>query len=127
MTPTLSHTPMFGSVRLTLRGRGIACTAELQKLVGKRLLSAIGRFARRIRAITVVLEDENGPRGGIDQRCRIDIRLKREGRLRTSGRALSQHAAIAQAALRARTILVHKFKRMQTKRQVRAGTARYPL
>ena len=44
-------------------------------LAQKRLEFALGRFAGRVRSLTVRLTDLNGPRGGRDKKCLIAIRL----------------------------------------------------
>lgn len=56
--------------------RGIAASEEARGYVDRRLRFALGRFAPMVSGVTVVLADENGPRGGIDQRCTLRVRLK---------------------------------------------------
>lgn len=46
-------------------------------LARKRLEFALGRFAGRVRSLTVRLTDVNGPRGGLDKKCLIAVRLTR--------------------------------------------------
>ena len=46
-------------------------------LARKRLEFALGRFAGRVRSLTVRLTDVNGPRGGPDKKCLIAVRLTR--------------------------------------------------
>jgi hypothetical protein len=38
---------------------------------------ALGRFSPRIRRVAVYLVDLNGPKGGVDKRCRLVARLLR--------------------------------------------------
>jgi hypothetical protein len=38
------------------------------------MLFALSRFASRLRAVRVRLADVNGPRGGVDKRCSVEIR-----------------------------------------------------
>lgn len=45
-------------------------------VLSRRLEVALGRFSRRIRRVSARLSDVNGPRGGIDKRCLIEIRLE---------------------------------------------------
>lgn len=40
----------------------------------RRLSFALGRFADRIRSVRLVVADQNGPRGGPDKLCRVDVR-----------------------------------------------------
>lgn len=50
-------------------------------LVHKRLEFALGRFAGRVRTLTVRLKDLNGPRGGADKHCQIAVRLEHPRRM----------------------------------------------
>ena len=47
----------------------------LAELIQHRLQRALGRFANRVRRVRVCLNDVNGPRGGIDKRCRMRVDL----------------------------------------------------
>lgn len=51
--------------------------AEVIDLAQRRLEFALGRFASRVRSLTVRLSDLNGPRGGLDKKCLISVRLER--------------------------------------------------
>jgi len=42
---------------------------------------ALGRFAGRVRSLSLRLVDLNGPRGGADKKCLIAVRLSRPDRL----------------------------------------------
>lgn len=50
-------------------------TPDTIDLLRRRLDFAFGRFAGRVRSLTVRLKDLNGPRGGIDKACQIAIHL----------------------------------------------------
>lgn len=54
---------------------------ESSDLAERRLEYALGRFAPRVRSLSVRLTDTNGPRGGLDKRCLIAVRLMRPRRL----------------------------------------------
>lgn len=43
--------------------------------VRERFEYALGRFAGRVRSVTVRLGDVNGPRGGVDKTCAVTVRL----------------------------------------------------
>jgi ribosomal subunit interface protein len=61
-------------MNVTLRGKRVKVTEPFRAQAGRRLEMTLGRFRRRIREVTVLVEDVNGPRKGIDKRCRISIR-----------------------------------------------------
>ena len=48
---------------------------SLAPLARRRFESALGGFGDRVRSLAVHLADLNGPRGGVDKRCRVAIRL----------------------------------------------------
>lgn len=50
---------------------------EDRRYVRERLGMRLGKFARSIERVSVRLDDVNGPRGGVDQRCRIKVVLSR--------------------------------------------------
>ncbi len=54
---------------------GITLTPELRQHVERRLALALDRVELRIRHVRITLVDANGPRGGIDQRCQLQIEL----------------------------------------------------
>ncbi len=47
-----------------------------REYIRRKLLIKLGKYARSIERISVRLEDVNGPRGGVDQSCRIKVVLR---------------------------------------------------
>ena len=84
-------------IRLSVQSRGLSLTTAYRHQMVKTLASALGRFACRIRAIHILLEDVNGPRGGVDVRCRIDIRLQPRGRFSVSAMAADEYRATCES------------------------------
>lgn len=85
--------------------RGFENAQLLRDYVSHRLGFALGRTGRDLLAVSVRLEDVNGPRGGSDKRCSIELAIP--GRPSVFVRALhrSIHAAIDIAAHRAEQAL----------------------
>lgn len=71
-------------MNVQIRSRGIAITAGLRSHVERRAAFALDRFSERIKAVTVRFDDTNGPRGGADKVCRVEIALRGTGRVRAS-------------------------------------------
>ena len=67
-------------MRIAIReaGQWPEATVELART---RLEFSLGRFAGRVRSVSVSLTDLNGPRGGIDKKCLIAVRLERPPRV----------------------------------------------
>ena len=74
-------------MKLSIVDRNRMLSGELRRLLERRLSFALSRFDSRIRKTTVVLEDVNGPRGGMDKSCRIAVVLDRASYLEERGYA----------------------------------------
>ena len=66
-------------MRIEMHGQAIALRQPLRQYVERAILFALGRFAERIQCVRVNIADVNGPRGGADKRCRIQVSLRRLG------------------------------------------------
>jgi putative sigma-54 modulation protein len=88
-------------MKLRLATRGIELTADLKDYVKRRIHFALGRFAGKIKSVSVRLADLNGPRGGVDKSChiRVDVGLRQE--VIVCERHDNIHAAVAFAVGRA--------------------------
>lgn len=62
---------------LSITDRSGLLTQDLRQLAERRLLFALSRFDDRIQHVDLVVNDENGPRGGVDKACRITVKLRR--------------------------------------------------
>lgn len=60
---------------LNIRTTGVDIGEETAAHVGEKLGKRLSKFALHIERVTVRFEDVNGPRGGVDTRCRIKATL----------------------------------------------------
>jgi len=109
---------------LDLRVRNGKSTPELRDHVERRLGFALGRFGGRVGRVTVCLEDLNGPRGGIDQRCRIAVSLVPSGEVIAEATDLEAFAAVNRAAERIARRVRNEFDRRLATRK--SGSTREP-
>lgn len=109
-------------MRLQIRSRGIEITEEVRERVGERLEQVLGRFVRHVALVRVYLRDLNGPRGGVDKKCRIVVEMPRDGRVVVSGTDADVHVAIAETASRAAVAVKRHLKRRQTRRRRVVGS-----
>lgn len=58
-----------------IRAVGVQVGADDRAYVRGKLDRKLGKFARHIARTSVRIEDVNGPRGGVDKRCRIKVVL----------------------------------------------------
>ncbi len=63
-------------MRIDIQGRGFSLTAPLLDHTRRRLRFALTRTRDRIKRVVVRLGDANGPRGGEDKFCKIQVVLE---------------------------------------------------
>ena len=63
-------------VKLLVVGEKMRVRESLHDAVTRRLYFALGRFAPQIERVTARVGDMNGPRGGVDKQCRIEVKLR---------------------------------------------------
>lgn len=86
---------------LSIRSRGMTLTPELLDHVERRMRFALSRFGDRLHWVAVRVEERNRPRGGVDQRCTIQLRVARSRPLLVEAVDSNLYAAIVRAAARA--------------------------
>ncbi|WP_374349045.1 HPF/RaiA family ribosome-associated protein [Chitinimonas sp.] len=62
-------------MKTDIKARNFLLTEALSQHVERRLDFALGRLDAHIHKVTVRLSDINGPRGGIDKHCHIQVSL----------------------------------------------------
>ncbi len=104
-------------MQLEIRRRGVKVTKELRTHLNERLQFALGRWARRIDLVRVYLRDVNGPRGGLDKKCRIVVAVPPRGRVVVTGAGTDLAAVITLTANRAGFAVKRQVKRRLTRRR----------
>ena len=82
-------------------------------LARKRIERVLGRTVRHLERITVRLGDLNGPRGGVDKFCAIDLTTRNGLNVRVRARHDDLQAAVQDAAGRARRSLYKALDRQR--------------
>ena len=87
-------------MKLLVVGERTRVSEGLHDFITRRLHFVLGRFAPEVERVTARVEDVNGPRGGMDKRCRMEVRLRGLGSVASESRAADVEAAAASAAER---------------------------
>ena len=104
-------------VHLTVHARGLELKNSHHRALRRIVGNALGRFGRRVGSVHVSLEDVNGPRGGVDIRCRIEVRFRPRGSITVSALAIDEYVATAEAATRARELVDRRVKKLRSRRR----------
>lgn len=99
---------------IDIRTRGFTLTPGLRSHVERRLEFALDRYRDRVARIRVVLGDVNGPRGGRDKSCRLELGLRGARAVRVAVTSGDLYAAIDAAAHRAGRTLTRALQRERT-------------
>lgn len=84
-------------MKILLTARGIELDDDLKGYVVRRIQFALGRYAAKIKSLSIRLEDVNGPKGGIDKGCQIRVDAGFAQKVIILERSETVHAAAANA------------------------------
>jgi len=98
-------------MKIEIRGTGMKVTGALREHVIRRLRFAVSRFGPRLRRIEVRLDDVNGPRGGIDKRCRVAVGVRSGSAIVVEEADADMYAAISRAADRTGRAVARRIER----------------
>ena len=85
-------------MRIHVRAVNLELDRKMRAEVQSRLQASLGRLAHRILRVAVRIVDQNGPRGGEDIACFVEIRLRPRGRLFIEETGISLLGAVSRAA-----------------------------
>ena len=105
-------------------GRIKTCEAELSYITD-RIRAVVDRVLGQAADVEVRLSDINGPRGGVDKQCSIQLTAARRITLSIEGRARTYYDAIDSATARLRRALMRSLERAAPRsRRARSGDGR---
>lgn len=108
---------------ISIATHGIEVDNRLRKRIEYRARFAANRFEPLLREFAVHLEDENGPRGGVDTVCRLTARLNDGGTIRIKEKHTNLMGAIGRAAKRFRNVISRRVGRRETSRGASPASA----
>lgn len=79
----------------------LSSSPALRHHVIRRLSSALRAARSQVHRVTVRLADLNGPRGGVDKSCRVEVQLARAAPVHIEGRDADVYRAVTIAIDRA--------------------------
>lgn len=98
---------------MDVQSQGFPLTDGLRDYLMKRLAYGLNHGDESITRVTVRLSDINGPRGGADKRCLIEVRLKAAPAVVIEDTEADLYVAIDRAAERAGRTLARRLARQR--------------
>jgi ribosome-associated translation inhibitor RaiA len=110
--PVRRHEPL---VYAHIRVLGIDLNQDTRTSIRQRLDRKLRKFARSIERVSVRLKDVNGPRGGVDQVCRIKVVLRNLPSVVYEKQDISMDAAVGGALAGAERAVRRTLQRRRSK------------
>ena len=104
-------------MKLDIQARDFSLTDSIQTYVKERINYLFSARYDQIQRITVRLGDVNGPRGGVDKRCRVKITLPRLNEIVIEDLQTDLYVAISRAMERASRTVNRRLNRLQDKKR----------
>jgi putative sigma-54 modulation protein len=98
-------------MQLDIQARGFALTDALRSYTVKRLRFALARNDNVVMRARIRLADINGPRGGVDKRCQIELALAGQANMVVEDTETDLYFAIDRACDRAMRTLTRRLTR----------------
>jgi hypothetical protein len=92
---------------------------ELRDLTERRVRFVLRRLGWLVPRAEVHLTDVNGPRGGIDKRCQIELKTEGAGSVVVASMASDWRTALDNALARAARYLMRNWRRSSDSRRLR--------
>ena len=88
-------------MKIDITGRNVEMDDAVRAFAERKIRFSMGRLSNRIAGVRVLVSDVNGPKGGRDTECLVEVRFRSAGRLTAKVTADDVYAAVGRAAERA--------------------------
>jgi ribosome-associated translation inhibitor RaiA len=92
--------------------QGVSMSPALEEHINKQLQSVDRRFGERLTRIEVYLTDVNGPKGGVNKRCKLEARPRGGDPLMAELLHEDAYDAVTGAVKRLETVLSNHFGKL---------------
>jgi ribosome-associated translation inhibitor RaiA len=102
---------------LDVRARGFDLTQSMYRRAVDHIAAKMAKHARAISNITIRLQDVNGPKGGLDKRCRVELQIAGFGPVIVDEVDQDAYAAIDVAGERLRKVVSQVLDERRSRRR----------
>ena len=111
-------------MRIDIQARRFSLTRALRNHAERRVRIGLTRFDERIMKVSLWLSDVNGPKGGSDKNCQVQIVIPGKPDVVVEETQANLYVAINRAIERAGQTVVRKLDRQRTR--VKRSTTMFP-
>ena len=104
-------------MKIVVRSVNLQLDARTRAEVGRRVHGSLGRLSPHILRVMVRVADKNGPRGGEDIACAVEMRLRPRGRIFVEETDIDLAGAVNRAAETAAETVVRSLERSRDLRR----------
>jgi ribosomal subunit interface protein len=104
-------------MEIDIQAHNLPLTRDMREHIKRRLGFSLSTRYERIRRILVRVSDINGPRGGNDKRCLIQVVLPRQADVVIEDTESSLYAAIDRAVARVSRTVMRRLEQSRDKRR----------
>jgi hypothetical protein len=98
-------------MKLTIRLRHLEIPTAMYQEIWRRVHTALGRVSPLIEEVELTISDLNGPKGGVDKRCRLNVRGRGMPVVSIEDVGVNLVATAAMAAERAEQTILRRLAR----------------
>lgn len=98
-------------MKIDIQARGFSLTDSITSHVRHQIRAALGRRAKDVQRVTVRLSDVNGPRGGQDKCCQVQVELANAPYVVIRDIRTNLYSAVSLAAERCKRVVARQIAR----------------
>lgn len=102
-------------MEVEIQARKLPLSRKLRRYAEQRVRSALTRFDERITKVSLWLSDVNGPKGGTDKNCQVQISIAGKPDVIVEETRANLYVAVNRALERAGLTVVRKLTRQRTR------------
>lgn len=108
-------------MHIDIQFRGIDVSQALREHAERRARFTLGRLGGRIARVSICLVDINGPKGGADKSCTVQVSLQQSGAVVVEELGADLYQVLDRSLARAGRTLVRRLERQARQRFVARG------
>ena len=104
-------------MQVLIHTSNVTLSKQARKLIKNKILSSLQRFDNGVKQVDLYLKDVNGPKGGVDKECTINIKADNQNLLIVRSKAASIFSVVKQCAVKSKLLLANRSKRKTAQRR----------